>query len=139
MVQLSQQVVVEVEVFAFLNRLLQLLDEPGFANAHDVFKRRNDAFIYPNLRVRLNFAEAVFFVAANLGGTSRGILGLLCFIGGLLLMNTAMTASASGIFAGSVHRPRVQGVVTLLTAAYSFAIGLIFIFGASDRLPALVR
>ncbi len=81
----------------------------------------------------------LFFVAANLGGTSRGIFGLLCFIGGLLLMNTAMTASASGIFAGSVRRPRVQGVVTLLTAAYSFAVGLIFILGASDRLPPLVR
>ncbi len=81
----------------------------------------------------------LFLLAANLGGTSRGILGLLCFIGGLLLMNTAMTASASGVFAGSVRRPRVQYAVTLLTAAYSFAVGIIFIFGASDRLPPLVR
>ena len=81
----------------------------------------------------------LFLLAANLGGTSRGILGLLCFIAGLLLMNTLMTASASGVFAGAVHRPRVQSAVTLLTAAYSLAIGLIFAFGASDRLPPLVR
>ncbi len=81
----------------------------------------------------------LFLLAAHLGGTSRGILGLLCFIGGLLLMNTLMTASASGIFAGSMHRPRVQSFVTLLTAAYSLAIGLVFILGASDRLPPLVR
>lgn len=81
----------------------------------------------------------LFLLAAHLGGTSRGILGLLCFIGGLLLMNTLMTASASGVFAGSVRRPRVQSFVTLLTAAYSFAVGLIFIFGASDKLPPLVR
>ncbi len=81
----------------------------------------------------------LFLVAAHLGGTSRGILGLGCFIAGLLLMNTLMTASASGIFAGSIRRPRVQGAVTLLTAAYSFAVGLIFILGASDRLPPLVR
>jgi hypothetical protein len=81
----------------------------------------------------------LFLLAANLGGTSRGILGLLCFIAGLLVMNTLMTASASGIFAGSVRRPRVQSFLTLVTAAYSFAIGLIYILGASERLPALVR
>ena len=82
---------------------------------------------------------ALFLVAAHLGGTSRGILGLFCFIAGLLTMNTLMTASASGIFAGAVRRPRVQSAVTLLTAAYSLAVGLIFILGASDRLPALTR
>ncbi|WP_334267677.1 HoxN/HupN/NixA family nickel/cobalt transporter [Edaphobacter sp. HDX4] len=81
----------------------------------------------------------LFLLAANLGGTSRGFLGLLCFIGGLLVMNTLMTASASGIFASSRHRPKLQLFVTSLTAVYSFAIGTIFLFGMSDKLPALVR
>ncbi len=81
----------------------------------------------------------LFLLAANLGGTSRGLIGLLAFILGLLTMNTLMTASASGIFAGSVARPRLQAAVTSLTAIYSFAIGTIFLFGLSDRLPALVR
>lgn len=81
----------------------------------------------------------LFLLAANLGGTSRGFLGLLCFIAGLLMMNTMMTASASGIFASSKHRPRVQMFVTSLTAAYSFLIGSIFLFGMSDKLPPLVR
>ncbi len=81
----------------------------------------------------------LFLLAAHLGGTSRGVFGLLCFIAGLLVMNTLMTASASGVFAGAVHRPRVQSAVTLLTAAYSFAIGLVFVLGGSDRLPPLVR
>lgn len=81
----------------------------------------------------------LFLLAANLGGTSRGLLGLVCFITGLLLMNTIMTASASGIFAGSTHRPRLQLTVTSLTAAYSFIVGTIFLFGLSDKLPALVR
>ncbi len=81
----------------------------------------------------------LFLLAANLGGTSRGLIGLLAFIAGLLVMNTLMTASASGIFAGSTTRPRLQAAVTSLTAAYSFAIGTIFLFGLSDRLPALVR
>lgn len=81
----------------------------------------------------------LFLLAANLGGTSRGLIGLLAFITGLLVMNTLMTASASGIFAGSTERPRLQAAVTSLTAAYSFAIGTIFLFGLSDRLPTLVR
>jgi high-affinity nickel-transport protein len=79
----------------------------------------------------------LFLLAANLGGTSRGFLGLLCFIIGLLIMNTLMTASASGIFAGSAHRPRLQTFVTSLAAVYSFVIGLVFLFGTSDKLPPL--
>ena len=81
----------------------------------------------------------LFLLAANLGGTSRGFFGLLCFIAGLLVMNTLMTASASGIFASSAHRPRLQTFVTSLTAVYSFVIGTIFLLGISDRLPALMR
>jgi high-affinity nickel-transport protein len=81
----------------------------------------------------------LFLLAANLGGTSRGFVGLLCFIAGLLIMNTMMTASASGIFASSAHRPRLQTFITSLTAAYSLIIGTIFLFGVSDKLPTLVR
>jgi len=81
----------------------------------------------------------LFLLAANLGGTSRGFLGLLCFIAGLLLMNTLMTASASGIFASATRRPQLQTLVTSLTITYSFAIGLVFLFGISDKLPPMVR
>jgi high-affinity nickel-transport protein len=54
-------------------------------------------------------------------------------------MNTIMTASASGIFASSKHRPRVQALITSVTAVYSLVIGTIFLLGVSDKLPALVR
>ena len=81
----------------------------------------------------------LFLLAANLGGTSKGFFGLLSFIAGLLVMNTLMTASASGIFATSTHRPRLQTLVTSLTAAYSFIIGAIFLLGASDKLPPLLH
>ena len=81
----------------------------------------------------------LFLLAANLGGTSRGFLGLLCFIAGLLVMNTIMTASASGIFASSTQRPRLQALITSLAAVYSFIVGTIFLLGVSDKLPALVR
>lgn len=81
----------------------------------------------------------LFLLAANLGGTSRGLLGLAGFIAGLLVMNTAMTAGASGIFVGSKHRPQLQAAITGLTAVYSFLIGAVFLMGWSGRLPALVR
>lgn len=79
----------------------------------------------------------LFLLAANLGGTSRGFLGLLAFVAGLLVMNTMMTASASGVFQTSAGRPRMQSWITVLTAGYSFAVGVIFLFGASGKLPPL--
>ncbi len=81
----------------------------------------------------------LFLLAKSLGGANRGLIGLGCFLAGLLVMNTVMTASASGIFAGSTHRPKLQLTVTSLTAAYSFVVGAIFLFGLSDKLPPLVR
>jgi high-affinity nickel-transport protein len=81
----------------------------------------------------------LFLLAANLGGTRLGLLGLASFILGLLVMNTLMTASASGLFATSANRPRVQGLITSLTVAYSFIIGVIFLFGASGKLPPLLH
>lgn len=81
----------------------------------------------------------LFLLAANLGGASRGFFGLLAFIAGLLLMNSLMTAGASGVFAGSRVRPRLQVAVTSLTAAYSLVVGLVFLFGWSGHLPALTR
>jgi high-affinity nickel-transport protein len=52
-------------------------------------------------------------------------------------MNTIMTASAVGLFGASSKLPKVQLVVTALTAIYSLAVGFIFLFGASSHLPAL--
>ncbi len=81
----------------------------------------------------------LFLLAANLGGTSRGFYGLLSFIAGLLAMNTLMTASASGIFAGSKSRPRFQRIITSFTVTYSLMVGVVFLLGASDKLPPLMR
>lgn len=81
----------------------------------------------------------LFLLAANLGGTSRGFFGLLSFIAGLLMMNTIMTASASGIFAGSKKRPKLQRLITSLTVTYSLVVGMVFLLGAADKLPPLLR
>ena len=79
----------------------------------------------------------IFLLAANLGGITKGFLGLLIFIAGLLVMNTVMTASAVGLFGFSSRLPRFQFIVTALTAIYSLAVGALFLFGSSSLLPAL--
>jgi high-affinity nickel-transport protein len=80
---------------------------------------------------------AIFLLAANLGGVSKGFLGLAMFIAGLLAMNTLMTALAVGLFGASSRLPRFQFVVTALTAIYSLAVGALFLFGSSQILPPL--
>jgi high-affinity nickel permease len=80
---------------------------------------------------------ALFFLTANLGGTSRGMLGLAAFSIGLVTMNALMTASLGGAFRASGRRPRLFHVIAWTGAVYSCAIGLIFLLGISDRLPSL--
>jgi high-affinity nickel permease len=80
---------------------------------------------------------ALFFLTANLGGTSRGMLGLAAFSVGLVTMNALMTASIGGAFSAGGHHPGFYRAIAWTGAAYSCIIGLIFLFGISDRLPAL--
>jgi len=80
---------------------------------------------------------ALFFVAAKLGGTAVGLLGLGMFIAGLLVMNTLMCASAAGLFTVVFTGPRALQAITALTAAYSIAVGAIFLLGSASRLPVI--
>ena len=79
----------------------------------------------------------IFFLTAHLGGVAKGLLGLAVFIAGLLAMNTAMTASAVGLFGLGTRLPRFQFVITALTAIYSLGVGALFLFGSSGLLPPL--
>src|SRR6185437_12272097 len=80
---------------------------------------------------------ALFFLTANLGGTSRGMLGLAAFALGLVAMNAIMTATIGGAFNAGGHHPRFYHVIAWTGAVSSCGIGLIFLLGISDRLPAL--
>lgn len=80
---------------------------------------------------------ALFFLTANLGGTSRGLMGLLAFAVGLVTMNALMTASLGGAFSTGGRLPHLYHAVAWTGAAYSCIIGVIFLFGISDRLPPL--
>jgi high-affinity nickel-transport protein len=79
----------------------------------------------------------LFLMMSNLGGTGPGLLGLLMFILGLLLMNTLMCASAAGLFSAAFANPRALRALTLATAAYSIIVGAIFLLGSAARLPSL--
>lgn len=79
----------------------------------------------------------LFVMAANLGGTGAGLLGLLMFIVGLVAMNTLMCASAAGLFSASLARPNALRALTLVTSAYSIVVGAIFLFGSAAKLPSL--
>jgi len=78
---------------------------------------------------------ALFFLTANLGGTSRGMMGLLAFAVGLVAMNALMTASMAGLQCTG-HHP-LYHAIAWTGAAYSCIIGIIFLFGISDHLPPL--
>jgi hypothetical protein len=78
----------------------------------------------------------LFLMAANLGGTAAGLLGLLMFILGLLVMNTLMCASAVGLFS-TISRPGALRALTLATSAYSIAVGTVFLLGSAASLPSL--
>lgn len=79
----------------------------------------------------------LFLMAANLGGVGVGLLGLLMFVVGLLLMNTLMCASAAGLFSAILSRPKALQAVTLATSAYSIVVGAIFLLGLGTKLPSL--
>jgi high-affinity nickel-transport protein len=79
----------------------------------------------------------LFLMTVNLGGTAAGLLGLLMFIAGLLLMNTLMCASAAGLFSATLGRPVALRTLTLLTSAYSIVVGTVFLLGSSGMLPSL--
>ncbi|HEU5352433.1 MAG TPA: hypothetical protein VFU55_12630 [Terracidiphilus sp.] len=80
---------------------------------------------------------ALFFLTANLGGTSRGLLGLAAFAIGLVAMNALMTASLGGAYKAGGGHPRIFTAIAWTGALYSCAIGVLFLFGISGRLPQL--
>jgi hypothetical protein len=79
----------------------------------------------------------IFLLAANLGGVSLGLLGLAVFLAGLIVMNLLMTASIVGVLGVSANKPRLLQWVIAATATYSVVVGVIFVVGSANVLPAL--
>jgi high-affinity nickel-transport protein len=80
---------------------------------------------------------ALFFLTAQLGGAKEGMLGLGAFAVGLILMNTLMTASLSGLFGIKSMSPAFYRLFAWGGAIYSCGIGALFLAGSSSLLPSL--
>jgi hypothetical protein len=113
--------------------------DTNFGNATENYNRKSVFLIgvIHGLGAETPSQLLLFLLAANLGGLTRGFLGLAVFLAGLLLMNTLMTASAVGIFGASAAKPHLMRFAVALTAAYSLIVGAIFLFGSAAALPSL--
>jgi hypothetical protein len=79
----------------------------------------------------------VFLTAATCaGGSAIGIAVLVSFIVGLLGSNSLITlGSAYGFLKASTNFP-IYATVAVVTGAFSLAIGILFLFGKTNLLPA---
>jgi len=80
----------------------------------------------------------LFLAAARAGGTIAGITLLLCFIVGLVAANTVVAITAAfGLFGASRNFP-LLATVSVVTAAFSLAVGAMFVLGRSAVLPPML-
>jgi high-affinity nickel-transport protein len=78
----------------------------------------------------------IFLTAAGAGGTSTGVIVLAAFLVGLFAANTVLAlASASGFLAATKRFP-IYATVSIVTAVASLVLGVSFVLGADEWLPA---
>jgi ABC-type nickel/cobalt efflux system permease component RcnA len=77
----------------------------------------------------------VFVTAAGAGSRVAGLLALACFLAGLLAANTVVALASTFGFTGAGSRARLYTVASLVAAAASLALGLLYVFGKGDVMP----
>ena len=77
----------------------------------------------------------VFVTAAGAGSRAAGLLVLACFLLGLLAANTVVATASTFGLTGARSRARLYTVVSLVAAAASLALGLLYVFGKGDVMP----
>jgi hypothetical protein len=77
----------------------------------------------------------VFVTAAGAGSRAAGLLVLACFLAGLLGANTVVALASTFGFTGAGSRARLYTVASLVAAAASLALGLLYVFGKGDVMP----
>jgi high-affinity nickel-transport protein len=77
----------------------------------------------------------VFVTAAGAGSRAAGLLVLACFLLGLLAANTVVATASTFGLTGARSRARLYTVVSLVAAAASLALGLLYVFGRGDVMP----
>ena len=79
----------------------------------------------------------IFVTAAGAGGKGVGLLLLAGFVAGLLASNTLIALAGTFGFLGAARNFKLYAIVSLFTATFSLAIGLLFLFGSASTLPAI--
>jgi len=79
----------------------------------------------------------IFLTAVTTGGKLGGEAVLLTFIVGLLMSNTLITFGSSFGFLRASRNWKVYVTVAVLTGTISLVIGLLFLFGEGNVLPAI--
>ena len=77
----------------------------------------------------------VFVTAAGAGSRAAGLLVLACFLAGLLAANTVVALASTFGLTGAGSRARLYTAVSLVAAAASLALGLLYVFGKGDVMP----
>jgi cytochrome c biogenesis protein CcdA len=77
----------------------------------------------------------VFVTAAGAGSRVAGLLVLACFLLGLLVANTVVAMASTFGLTGARSRARLYTVASLVAAAASLALGLLYVFGTGDVMP----
>jgi high-affinity nickel-transport protein len=77
----------------------------------------------------------VFVTAAGAGSRAAGLLVLACFLLGLLAANTVVATASTFGLTGASSRSRLYTVVSLVAAAASLALGVLYVFGKGDVMP----
>ncbi|HEV8207368.1 MAG TPA: hypothetical protein VGR04_11850 [Acidimicrobiia bacterium] len=77
----------------------------------------------------------VFVTAAGAGSRVAGLLVLACFLAGLLVANTVVAMASTFGLTGARSRARLYTVASLVAAAASLALGLLYVFGRGDIMP----
>ena len=78
----------------------------------------------------------VFLAAAGAGGTTEGLVLLGCFLVGLLTSNSLIAAAGTFGFLGASRNWPLYVGVSVVTAAFSLVIGVLFLTGNATVLPA---
>jgi cytochrome c biogenesis protein CcdA len=77
----------------------------------------------------------VFVTAAGAGSRAAGLFVLACFLVGLLAANTVVAMASTFGLTGASSRARLYTVASLVAAAASLALGLLYVFGKGDIMP----
>lgn len=80
----------------------------------------------------------LFVAAAGVTGKIGGFLMLFAFVIGLLISNTAIAVAGTLGFKGAERNFGVYASIAVVTAVFSLALGVFFVFGRGGLLPAIL-